>query len=268
MGSWPESGRVALASPRTLRFADTPVGLLAGGIRPTSPPLLTTPLLLWDLATLVPTPELDREVHRTALARELGRPAPRILYRPDRRTDPVVAVDLLDRSGRDGERASSLPRLLAALALVLRQRGLRPADVDGPPGVGLETVELVSRHCPGLKQGVVAASVRPNALLKLRATGLDRHLSDARAYGSDDCRWDVLIGLALARSGTAAGVVVATGGAELGAAARRAGATVVAVAPTTPDAGRWADLVVPGPFDVVTALRPMVAPGKRRPVRC
>ncbi|MBM0232573.1 hypothetical protein JNW91_12295 [Micromonospora sp. STR1_7] len=265
MGSWPESGRVALASPRAVRFADTPVGLLAGGVRPSPPPPVTTPLLLWDLATLVPTPDLDRELHRSALAGLLGRPAPNIPYRPDRRTDPVVAVDLLDRSGRNGERASRLPRLLAALALVLSQRGLRPTDVDGPPGVGREVVGLVSRHCPGLRQGVVAAAVRPNALLKLRATGLDRHLSGGRAYGSDDCRWEVLVGLALARSATAAGVVVVTGGAELGAAARRAGATVVAVAPAGSDVGRWADLVVPGLLDVVTALRPLVAHAPRRP---
>ncbi|MEU7588373.1 hypothetical protein AB0A95_19030 [Micromonospora sp. NPDC049230] len=265
MASWPEGGRLALAAPPKVRFADTPVGLLAGGVRPASPPALPTPLLLWDLATLVPTPELDRELHRAALAGLLGRPAPVLPYRPDRRTDPVVAVDLLDRSGRNAHRATILPKLLVALALVLARRGLRPTDIDGPPGAGREAVELVSRHCPGLRQGAVAAAVRTNALRKLRATGLDRHLPGGRAYGSDDCRWEALVRLAVARSATAAGVVVATGGAELGAAARRAGATVVAVAPRGPDVERWADLVVPGPFDVAAALRPVVAHGLRRP---
>ena len=95
------------------------------------------------------------------------------------RTDHQIAMKLL------GEQHGELPRLLDELVAALeRRKELIRAEGRAYPGAP-ELLEALDRR-DGVAQSLLTGNVEVNAVVKLRAVGLDRWLDFALgAYGSD-----------------------------------------------------------------------------------
>lgn len=210
-------------------------------------------LILWDIDhTLIATRGVGREIFGDAFEQATRRPMER-MAEVSGRTEPDIFQATLALHGTEpsdrlfARFAQALATGYAARVDVLRQRG------HALPGAAaaLEALHAI----PGVIQSVLTGNLKPVAITKLAAFGLDAHLDfEVGAYGSDDPvrsnlvdiarqraakkyqvaldeTTTVLIGdtpsdVATARQGGAAVIAVASGRSDT-AALRAAGAEIV-----------------------------------------
>ena len=193
-------------------------------------------LVLWDIdGTLVDSARLGRDAFLEAFEKVTGGP-PRGLVPFAGRTDLEIAHDMLEAAGVDaGEELldrfeEELVASMASRADEIRQLG------HALPGAH-DALERLAAE-PGVIQSLLTGNVERNALVKLSAFGLARHLDFAAgAYGSDHRRRGELVAIARRRAEERHGTrvapsdVVLIGDTPLDvAAAREGGARAVGVA--------------------------------------
>jgi phosphoglycolate phosphatase-like HAD superfamily hydrolase len=224
-----------------------------------------TRLVLWDVdGTLVDSAKLGRDAFFEAFEEVTGGP-PRAMVPFAGRTDLEIALDMLEARGVDsaddllGRFEEALVRAMAARAGELRERG------RALPGAHAALERLASE--PGVVQSLLTGNVERNALIKLSAFDLARHIDfGAGAYGSDHRRRGELVAIARTRAGERHGSqipandVVLIGDTPLDiAAAREGGARAVGVATGPYDeealAGAGADAVLPDLSDTDAVVR-------------
>lgn len=162
--------------------------------------MLTQSVVLWDVdGTLLVGGPAGRDVFDLALERVLGRSVVGHGVAMSGKTDPQIAREIMGWAGVpaadcDGHLAATLTYLEAALAQ-LHDR--LPAEGRVLPGVP----QLLARlHEAGVTQALLTGNIRPNAVVKVTAFGLDRWLDlDLGAYGSDHHDRRELVPLVLAR---------------------------------------------------------------------
>jgi phosphoglycolate phosphatase len=157
-------------------------------------------LLLWDVdGTLVRAGDLGAAVFDVALEQVLGRrPSGRV--KMSGKTDPQIVREYLEQMGID-----ETPGLIDSVLRGIEGQ-LAAAAADGElasggtacPGVA-EVLERLDAD-PGVLSTLVTGNVRPNALVKVTAFGLDRWLDlTVGAYGSDQHDRNLLVPIALSR---------------------------------------------------------------------
>ncbi|MFM9542587.1 HAD family hydrolase [Streptomyces turgidiscabies] len=139
-------------------------------------------LVLWDIdRTLLYVGEIDRQVYREAFAEIVGRPAERLPARGTGVTMPLAIRSLLLDNGVS---ASDVPQLLPRMVELLPQRlaaheeNLREQGVLMPGAMSALKAVHEQTHCVPT---VVTGNLKPNALLKLEAFGLDDFLASKSA---------------------------------------------------------------------------------------
>ena len=162
-------------------------------------------LILWDIdGTLVRVGDLGRGPFQTAVADVLGRALDPELHRRVRmsgKTDPQIARELLleaevHADDVDGHLPDVLRRLEADLLAVEHRM---QAEGRAMPG-GAAVLEALSRR-DDVVQSVLTGNLAGNAVVKLRAFGLDRWIDfDSGAYGSDHHDREELVPIALAKA--------------------------------------------------------------------
>jgi phosphoglycolate phosphatase len=193
-------------------------------------------LALWDIDhTLVSTGGVGREVFRDAFEQATGRPMER-MAEVSGRTEPDIFAETLTLHGIEpsdqhfARFAEALAAGYEAKVPVLRQRG------RALPGAAaaLEALDSV----PGVMQSVLTGNLKPVAITKLAAFGLDRYLDfEVGAYGSDDSVRANLVEIARQRAASkyhvaldeASTVLIGDTPSDV-ATARQGGAAVIAVA--------------------------------------
>jgi phosphoglycolate phosphatase-like HAD superfamily hydrolase len=181
-----------------------------------------------------------------------GRP-PESLVPMAGHTDHEIALTILEHNGVEGADVH-LPRIWDALADALLARQERMASEGrAHPGAHAALEALGTRD--DVLQSLLTGNIEANAVLKLTAYGLERHVDfEIGGYGSDHRVRSELVAIASERAARKHGVslqpqdAVLIGDTPLDiAAARAAGARVVAVA-TGPHAAEElveADVVLP-----------------------
>ena len=136
-------------------------------------------LVLWNIDhTLVDVTKVARGAYAEAFAAVVGRPLVQ-LPQIAGQTEPEIFFDALGRNGvslrADGDSERLLAPFGSEFATRLAARKHLQAE-QGPlmPGAA-EAVSAVG-GLANVVQSVLTGSSRPNAMLKLRAFGLDRHL--------------------------------------------------------------------------------------------
>ena len=161
--------------------------------------------MLWDIdGTLMRSPGIGVRAFVRAVESVTG-----VVWTPQRldfggRTDPDIAARMLDAAGVDD--LSLVPAVLARLADAYEEMAdeLRAAVVVLP---GVEAT-LHNLRIRGAVQTVVTGNIRPAAVAKIAAAGLDAHLRmDVGAYGSDHHDRSELVALAIQRLEAVDGVV-------------------------------------------------------------
>lgn len=154
-------------------------------------------LVLWDIdGTLLRTGDLGALVFDRALEGVLGRP-PATRIAMSGKTDPQIVGEYL--ALMDVDDPSTLPAILERLETELAAIERELAATGAPcPGV----TRLLARldAMPWVAQSVLTGNIAPNALVKLRAVGLDHWLDlEVGAYGSDHEDRRELVPIALDR---------------------------------------------------------------------
>jgi phosphoglycolate phosphatase-like HAD superfamily hydrolase len=174
-----------------------------------------TSLLLWDVdGTLVRTGVLGREPFQAAVAAVLGSsdvdPQLHERVQMSGKTDPQIARELLTLAAvSEDDVEHHLPEVLRRLESGLGELEARiGAEGEVLPGVP-EVLERCAGAAPGTLSTVLTGNLAGNALVKLRAFGLDRWL-DLRigAYGSDHHDREELVPIARRKAAEVHGVDV------------------------------------------------------------
>lgn len=157
-------------------------------------------LILWDIdGTLVRAGDLGAAVFDDALERVLGRRPPERV-RMSGKTDPqIVGEYLLMMDVELAHHERHLPLVLGHVETELALAADRlAAEGRALPGV-VEVLQSLGRR-PDVVQSVLTGNIAPNALVKLKAFGLDQWLDlEVGAYGSDHADRLELVPIALAR---------------------------------------------------------------------
>lgn len=156
-------------------------------------------LVLWDVDhTLISTEGVGRQLYREAFEQTTGQPMQRQAD-PTGRTEPEIFRDTLAIHGiqpSDELFAKFADALVAghrASLPLLQQRG------HALPGA-LHALRAL-HATPGIIQSVLTGNLKPVAIIKLAAFGLDPYLDfDIGAYGSDDPVRANLVGIARQRA--------------------------------------------------------------------
>jgi len=208
---------------------------------------LTARLVLWDVdGTLVESARIGRDAFFEAFEAVTGAP-PSEMVPFAGRTDLEIALDMLRAAGIDAD-DPLLERFHEELVVAMAGRtdDLR-ARGRAMPGAA-EALERLAREALVI-QSLLTGNVERNALVKLAAFGLDRHIDFASgAYGSDHHRRGELVAIARDRASRRHGMTVGEGDAVLVgdtpldvAAAREGGARAVGVATGPFDEGELRD---------------------------
>jgi phosphoglycolate phosphatase len=155
-------------------------------------------LVLWDIdGTLVRSGDIGAEVFDRALELALGRP-PASRIRMGGKTDPQIVREYLELMEVDGAE-DHLPVVLRHLEEQLAEAAHLVAEKGQVlPGAG-EVLERLAQE-PQVIQSVLTGNIAPNAVVKLKAFGLDRWLDlEIGAYGSDQADRKALVPIALER---------------------------------------------------------------------
>lgn len=157
-------------------------------------------LILWDIdGTMLTTGPTGRLALELGACRAAGLDeVPRVEM--SGKTDPLIVRELLTSAGLPPDDVDRvLPLALEEAQMLLASetdRMRREGTVH--PGV-LELLETLS-GVGGVRQSLLTGNIAPNALVKVRAFGLDRYLDpDVGAYGTDHPERDGLVPIALER---------------------------------------------------------------------
>jgi phosphoglycolate phosphatase len=147
-----------------------------------------------------PHPDLRRWRRQGRLARGLHqaqRPARPPARHTSGRTDPQILLDAFLLAGIDEAHARRLlPAALELEAQALRSK-LDELRAKGRAMPGAEAALQALQQQPDVVQSVLTGNVKPNAVLKLQAFGLDSYVDfDVGAYGSDHADRPKLVELA------------------------------------------------------------------------
>ncbi|MEV0581965.1 haloacid dehalogenase-like hydrolase [Nonomuraea sp. NPDC050310] len=238
---------------------------------------MTPRLVLWNVdLTLVDVAIVTRDAYAEAFRAVTGRPLVKLapaLGRPD----SEIIFETLALNGVRAEN-EDLPRFITALATAFAGQAHRLAATGRAMTGAREALEAVAR-LDGVVQSVLTGTIKSNAVLKLRAFGLDQHVDfDIGGYGEEVYPKATLLqvaqGRAKQRYGTpfgAADTVVIGDSTRDVQAARIGGAAVIGVASgrSMPaelrEAG--ADLVLPdlgNASEVVAAVAALTSPVDRK----
>jgi phosphoglycolate phosphatase-like HAD superfamily hydrolase len=162
-------------------------------------------LVLWDVDhTLIDNGGVSKEVYAAtfhALTGEL--PVHPVLT--EGRTEPEIVRNLLVRHGRELQ-PEQVAELVGVLAAVLDSK-LPQLRERGRVLPGAEAALHALWETPGVIQSVLTGNVRPNAICKLAAFGLDPYLDfEVGGYGSDHPVRPTLVGIARQRATAKYGV--------------------------------------------------------------
>jgi phosphoglycolate phosphatase-like HAD superfamily hydrolase len=191
-------------------------------------------LVLWDIdGTLVNSAGYGRDAFAEAFEAVVGRPPAAGLVPMHGRTDHDIALALLELNGVEvGDH--HWPAFTEALAAALATKEAEIAAKGRVmPGV-VDVLEALGRR-DDVVQSLLTGNIEPNAVVKLAAFGLERHLDfEVGAYGSDHRVRAELVPIARRKAREKYGVefeAVIVGDTPLDVAAARAGgARAVAVA--------------------------------------
>jgi phosphoglycolate phosphatase-like HAD superfamily hydrolase len=197
--------------------------------------------VLWNIdLTLVDVAQVTREAYAEAFPKVTGRPLVRLGQMAGKSESEIFFESLANNSADRGDAdqtADLLARFTEALsAAFAARRALLPLRGRLLPGAR-EAVTAVAA-IRGVVQTVVTGTIRPNAIEKLRAFGLDRFIDfDVGGYGSEVYPRGTLLLLARTRAGQKYGVAFGEHSSVYIAdsprdveAARIGGARVIAVA--------------------------------------
>lgn len=158
-----------------------------------------TPLVAWDVdQTLLTSGTAGRDIMETAITRALGRALTHDVWFGGK-TDPRIAGEILASGGIPAPHDAHVADVLVHLEQVLAERAARIAD-DGHlmPGVR-ET--LTRLRDLGVVQTALTGNIKPNAVVKLAAFGLEEFLDlGIGAFGSDHADRPKLLPLVLDRA--------------------------------------------------------------------
>jgi phosphoglycolate phosphatase-like HAD superfamily hydrolase len=164
-------------------------------------------LVLWDVDhTLIDNGGVSKQVYARAFELLTGGAAASPA-RTDGRTDPLIMANMLADNGLPESDAylTSIPEALAA-AMAEKESSLRRLGHALP---GARAALQALRDTPGVIQTVLSGNIRPNALAKLAAFGLDAYLDfEVGGYGSDDAVRSHLVGVARDRARARYGVAL------------------------------------------------------------
>ncbi|MEV5408027.1 haloacid dehalogenase-like hydrolase [Thermopolyspora sp. NPDC052614] len=238
---------------------------------PRRPPI--NRLVLWNIdLTLVDVTIVIRDAYAEAFRRVTGRPLVKLapaLGRPD----SEVIFETLALNGVVAE-DDHLPRFIEALAAAFADRRDRLA-VQGRQMPGAKDALAAVARLDGVVQSVLTGTIRSNAVLKLKAFGLDRHIDfEIGGYGEEVYPKATLLQVAQTRAAarygspfTSATTVLIGDSARDVQAARIGGAAMIAVASGRATAAELAeagaDLVLPdlsNPSEVVAAVARLTTP--------
>jgi phosphoglycolate phosphatase len=214
-------------------------------------------LVLWNLdLTLLDVGRVSRDAYADAFRRVTGRPLvslPQLAGRSDSEIFfEALALNDIPAAGNDAAEAELLARYFWELeaAIGLRQDQLAS---HGSLLTGARQAVAAAAAMPGVIQAVVTGTIRPNAIAKLRAFGLDEFFDlDLGGYGSDAYPRGSLVlmsrTLATERYGAESTVYIADTRRDVDAA-RVGGAASIAVATGRETAAElreaFADIVLP-----------------------
>ncbi|MBN6052621.1 haloacid dehalogenase-like hydrolase [Nonomuraea sp. RK-328] len=229
--------------------------------------------MLWNVdLTLVDVAIVTRDAYAEAFRAVTGRPLVKLapaLGRPD----SEIVFETLALNGVVAEDAH-LPKFLDALAAAFAdRRGRLPREGRAMPGAK-DALKAVAR-LDGVVQSVLTGTIKGNAVHKLKAFGLDKHIDfELGGYGEEAYPKATLLQVAQGRAGqrlgtpfTAANTVVIGDSARDVQAARIGGAAMIAVASGRSTAAELreagADIVLPDLSDaaeVVAAVARLTTP--------
>ncbi len=198
-------------------------------------------LVLWNIdLTLVDVGQVTREAYAEAFRQVTGRPLVRLAPMAGKSESEIffesLAMNSTDRGDPD-QTADLLARFNAALGSAFAaRRALLPERGRLLPGAREAVMALASTR--NVVQTVLTGTIRPNAIEKLRAFGLDRFIDiEVGGYGSEVYPKGTLLMLARGRAAEKYGVQLRENSAVYIAdsprdveAARVGGARVIAVA--------------------------------------
>jgi phosphoglycolate phosphatase-like HAD superfamily hydrolase len=170
-------------------------------------------LVLWDIdGTLIRAGQVGADIFATAVEHVVGRHPGQHGVKMGGKTDPQIALEILAGMGIDArEGARHLPLVLGrletelagAVELMLEKGRLLP----GVP----EVLARLHAESPDVVQSVLTGNTAANAITKLATFGLDQWLDlEIGAYGSDNSDRRTLVPVAIERTATRRGWVVAT----------------------------------------------------------
>jgi len=158
-------------------------------------------LVLWDVdGTLLSAGAIGREAFYDGVAEVLRREVGDLGVEMSGKTDPLIALEILERLGiRSNDARRLLPDVLAALASHLSDgRDRIGSEGRVHPGVRGLLERLAGED--GVVQSVLTGNLAVNARTKVKAFGLERFLDlDVGAYGSDHTDRDQLVPVAVGR---------------------------------------------------------------------
>jgi phosphoglycolate phosphatase len=158
-------------------------------------------LVLWDIdGTLLSTGPVGRLALEVGACRAAGlEDVPQVLM--GGKTDPQIVRELLTGAGLvpdDADRA--LPAALEEARRFLEAGTDRIRD-EGRVHPGVRELLDALSAVDGVRQSLLTGNIAPNALVKVGAFGLDRHLDpEIGAYGTDHPERDGLVPIALSRA--------------------------------------------------------------------
>jgi phosphoglycolate phosphatase-like HAD superfamily hydrolase len=162
-------------------------------------------LVLWDVDhTLIDNGGISKEVYAATFATLTGRPPTHAVV-TEGRTEPEIMRELFRAHGLELTPAQS-DQVPEALAAALRSR-LSQLRERGRALPGAPAVLYALARTPAVVQSVLTGNIRPNAVSKLAAFGLDQYVDfDVGGYGSDDAYRPNLVGIARGRAAAKYGV--------------------------------------------------------------
>jgi len=158
-------------------------------------------LILWDVdGTLLSAGPTGRDAFFAAAGSVLAREVPDNGVQMSGKTDPLIALEILERAGLGrAEARELLPDVLAALAEHVAEGSDRIArEGRVHPGV-LDLLERLHARAD-VVQSVLTGNLAVNTRVKVSAFGLERFLDlDVGAFGSDHQERDRLVPIAVER---------------------------------------------------------------------
>ncbi|NRQ36172.1 HAD hydrolase-like protein [Nonomuraea sp. NN258] len=234
-------------------------------------------LVLWNVdLTLVDVAIVTRDAYAEAFRAVTGRPLVKLVP-PHGRPDSEIIFETLAVNGVVAE-DDHLPRFLAALALAFADRRGRLAKEGRMMPGAKDALKSVAR-LDGVIQSVLTGTIQGNAVHKLKAFGLDKHIDFAiGGYGEEVYPKATLLQVAQGRAKqrlgtpfTAANTVVIGDSTRDVQAAKIGGAAMIGVASGRSMAGELreagADIVLPdlaNASEVVAAVAALTAPLDRK----